>query len=300
LSVSHPFFIRSFAKLNLFLYVVSKRHDGYHELCSLMTCIDLCDELYPDFNAKKIAVSCDHPEVPSNESNLAFKAACLFYDSLKKPVPGKKAVSIHISKKIPPGGGLGGGSSNAASVLMALNKYYQYPFTQEEIMRLGLCLGADVPFFIFGGPAIAKGIGEQLTKFPELYPYYTLLCDPGVSASTAQVYKNLNFNLTPQEKYTIYAGFDKLIRGQEQGRKTDISAVLHNDLEEPACRLYPEINKTKKEMELLLHKKVHMTGSGSSLFVLYSDRKSAEQGYECLLNKWDGSKKQIFLSSFRQ
>ena len=277
----------------------SKRQDGYHELYSLMTPIDLCDELYVDFKAKELAVSCDHPEVPSDESNLAFKAAGLFYDSLKKPLSGKKAVSIHINKKIPPGGGLGGGSSNAASVLMALNEHYQYPFTQEELMRLGLCLGADVPFFIFGGPAIAEGIGEKLTRIPKLYPYYILLCDPGVLASTEQVYKNLSFNLTSKEKYNIYAKIEKAIRGQEQGRKTDISAVLHNDLEEPACRLYPEINKTKKEMELLLHKKVRMTGSGSSLFALYSDCKSAEKAYELLVNKWAGSKRKIFLSSLR-
>jgi 4-diphosphocytidyl-2-C-methyl-D-erythritol kinase len=299
LSVSNPFFIKSFAKLNLFLYVLSKRQDGYHELYSLMTLIDLCDELYPDFNAREISVTCTHPEVPSDESNLAFKAARLFYDSLKTQVPGKKAVSIHINKKIPIGGGLGGGSSNAASVLMALNKYHQCPCSQEELMRLGLCLGADVPFFIFGRSAIARGIGEQLTKVPPLYPYYIVLCDPGVTASTAHVYKNLNFNLTSQEKYNIYAKFDKLIRKWEQACKTDISALLHNDLEEPAFKLYPEINRTKKEMELLLHKKVHMTGSGSSLFALYSDHKSAEKGYECLSNKWANTKRKIFISSFR-
>ena len=293
MSVSHTFFIRSFAKLNLFLYVVSKRQDGYHNLYSLMTCIDLHDELYADFNAKDISVSCDHPDVPEDESNLAFKAAGLFYDSLKRPLSEKKRISIHINKKIPPGGGLGGGSSNAAAVLTALNKYYHYPFTQEELMHLGLCLGADVPFFIFGSPALAKGVGEKLIKIPALPSYYLLLCDPGVAASTAQVYKN--FNLTLGEKYTIQAGFDKLIRGQEQ----NVEKILHNDLEEPACRLYPEINKTKEEMEFLLHKKVHMTGSGSSLFALFSDRKNSEKGYELLLNKWAGSKKKIFLSSFR-
>ena len=185
----------SFAKINLFLYVISRKEDGYHTLYSLMTPIDLYDDLYLDFEAERIKVICRHPQVPENESNLAHKAAVLFYDTLKEMRHEKKGVGIEIIKRIPPGGGLGGGSSNAATVLTALNIFHRYPFSKPELMQMGLRLGADVPFFIFNGPAIVEGIGEKLEKAPELMPYHLVLCDPGVSAATADVYKKFDFEL---------------------------------------------------------------------------------------------------------
>lgn len=287
--------ITSFAKINLFLYVLSKRKDGYHNLHSLMTQIDLCDDLYIDFDQKEISVFCDHPEVPEDESNLAHKAAVLFYQSLKtKTGEDKKGLSIKIIKKIPPGGGLGGGSSNAAAVLMALNRHYKIPFSKVELMKIGERLGADVPFFIFGHPAIARGVGERLEKVVNLRPYHIVLCDPGVAASTARVYKNIDYRLTSNQKDNIKTGLYVPLRG----RKFDMRDQMHNDLEESACRLYPEIKETKEEMAMLLQRKVYMTGSGASLFALFSARETAKKGFERLLSEWDKSKKKIFLSSF--
>ncbi len=284
----------SFAKINLFLYVTGKRKDGYHTLHSLMTQIDLCDNLYIDFSQKELSISCDYPGVPEDESNLAYKAAVLFYQSLKtKPLPGKEGLSIKIIKRIPPGGGLGGGSSNAASVLMALNTYYKTPFSKTELMILGAKLGADVPFFIFGYPAIARGIGERLEKVPRLKFYHLVLCDPGVAASTAMVYKNIDYRLTSNQKYNKYTGLNEPLWGQE----FDVRDQMHNDLEESACRLYPEIRKTKEEMAVLLQRKVYMTGSGSCLFALFSARENAQKGFEQLLKTWAG-RKRVFLSSF--
>ncbi|WP_457552875.1 4-(cytidine 5'-diphospho)-2-C-methyl-D-erythritol kinase [Desulfobacula sp.] len=287
--------IVSFAKINLFLYVISRRKDGYHTLYSLMTQIDLCDDIYIDFSPKEISTVCDHPEVPEDESNLAYKAAVLFYHFLKtKKSKEKKGLSIEIIKKIPPGRGLGGGSSNAAAVLTALNDYYKAPFSKAELMKMGLDLGADVPFFIFGGPAIARGVGEILEKVLNLRPYYLVLCDPGVVASTAIVYKNIDFRLTANQKYNMYTGLNEPLRGQE----FDIRHEMHNDLEESACRLYPAIKEVKEEMTVLLQRKVFMSGSGSSLFALFSARENARKGFERLLNEWAGSKRKIFLSSF--
>lgn len=286
----------SFAKINLFLYVTSRREDGYHNLYSLVTQIDMCDDIYIDVIKKnEISIICDHPDVPADESNLACKAAVLFYHSLKtKGREEKKGLLIEIVKRIPPGGGFGGGSSNAATVLTALNKMHNKPFLKSELMHMGLRLGADVPFFIFGGPAIAKGIGEKLEKAPNLKPYHLVLCDPGIAASTAEVYKNMDFELTSNQKYTMNTGLNLLLRGRE----FDVRDQMHNDLEESACRLYPQIKETKEEMELLLHRKVYMTGSGSSLFALFSDRETANKGCERLMEKWAKGKKKVFLSSF--
>ena len=287
--------VKSFAKINLFLYVTSRRKDGYHNLYSLMTQIDLCDDIYLDFSKKELSIVCDHPYVPEDDSNLAYKAAVLFYHSLKTHgFEEKKSLSIDIIKRITPGGGLGGGSSNAASILIALNNHYNKPFSKAELMKMGLTLGADVPFFIFGSPAIAKGVGERLEKVPNLRPYHLVLCDPGIVASTAKVYKNIDFRLTLNQKYNMKTGLNVPLRGQ----KFDVRDQMHNDLEESACRLYPEIKETKEEMELLLKRRVVMTGSGSSLFALFSARENADKGYERLTKQWAKSKRNVFLSSF--
>ncbi|MFH2091994.1 MAG: 4-(cytidine 5'-diphospho)-2-C-methyl-D-erythritol kinase [Pseudomonadota bacterium] len=286
---------RSFAKINLFLYVLGRRNDGYHDLWSLMTRIDLYDDIWFDFDSRDISVSCSHPDVPEDGSNLAVKAAGLFYQTLKSVAKDvHQGVFMQINKRIPPGGGLGGGSSNAATVLMALNEYYNRPFTTQTLMKIGLQLGADVPFFIFGKPAVAKGVGEQLESVDNLKPYHLVLCDPGVAASTASVYKNIDFRLTLNQKDNIKFGLNVPLRGQE----FEVGACLHNDLEESACRLYPKIRETKEEMALLLRQKVFMTGSGSSLFSLFSDLKDARNGFDCLSKKWAGSNRTVFLSSF--
>ena len=286
--------IAYFAKINLFLYITSKRTDGYHNLYSLMTQIDLCDDLYIEFAKNELSICCDHPDVPEDESNLAYKAVVLFHQAIKNKTGEKKGLSIKIIKRIPPGGGLGGGSSNAAAVLMALNTYYKTPLSKAELMTMGVKLGADVPFFIFGHPAIAKGIGERLEKVAGLKSYHLVLCHPGVGASTVKVYKNIDYRLTSNQKDNIKIGLNVPLRGQN----FDVRDLLHNDLEESACRLYPDIKNTKEEMALLLQRKVYMTGSGATLFALFSDRESAKKGFERLLKAWDNSKKRVFLSSF--
>ena len=286
--------VASFAKINLFLHVTAKREDGYHDLHSLMTRIDLYDDIYLKFEGDEISIICDHPDVPEDETNLAYRAAELFYSTLKRIDGEKKGLSIEIVKRIPPGRGLGGGSSNAAAVLCALNNIYENPFSKKELMRLGLTLGADVPFFIFGGPAIARGVGEKLERISDLKPCYLVLCDPGIAASTASVFKNIDFRLTSKQKYNMNTGLNVPLRGQ----RFDVRARLHNDLEKSACGLYPDIKEAKEEMALLLQRNVHMTGSGSSLFTLFLTRENAEKAYDRLLKNWVTGKKKVFLSSF--
>ncbi len=286
--------ILSPAKINLFLYVTGRRPDGYHELYSLMAPIDLCDRILIEFQGRGVSVVCNHPQVPENKTNLVCRAASFFLaacEEKNKPKP-FDGLKISLEKNIPVGGGLGGGSSNAAMVLLALNQKAGQPFSLQELKDLGVRLGADVPFFIGGSAAFVTGVGEHLALCHDLPDYWLVLCNPGVAASTVKVFKKLEFGLTFEPDYTKNTGSNLLPIGQElYGREE-----LHNDLEGPACRLYPEIGSTKEEMELLLQRNVYMSGSGSSLFALYSDHGQAKAGFNRLSGAWIGGKRQVFLS----
>lgn len=285
------------AKINLFLYVTGRRADGYHELFSLMAPLTLADRLEIVRGGKGIKVVCSHPDVPEDDSNLACRAAALFKAAMieKKADCGFQHLTIHIEKKIPVCGGLGGGSSNAACVLMALNEISETAFSTDELMRLGLKLGADVPFFISKGPAFASGVGEKLVPCRQMPSLSVIVVNPGVPASTANVFRKLEFGLTFTPSYIISASSNAL----PFGRKLDGREILHNDLEEPACSLYPEICSAKKEVALLLQRNVYMSGSGSSLFALYSDHGTAQKDYEKLLQSRSENMKFVFLSKIK-
>ena len=269
--------ILSPAKINLFLQILGKRPDGYHDLISLMCCIGLYDTVSLTFGVKDITVSCDHPVVPENETNVAFGAADLFFKTLKK----NEGVKISIKKQIPVAAGLGGGSSNAAAVFLGLNRYYGYPFSTEELMSMGLSIGADVPFFIFQKPAIASGIGEKLEAYQNLKNLKILLVFPGFSVSTADVYKKLNLGLTKCEK--------KLKSFLLNKQRFDPRYHLCNDLEAVTASEYPVI-KTVKEA-LLNHgaQGTLMTGSGPTIFGLFSDSNAASKASNALFrtHKWE-------------
>ncbi|MCK5099384.1 MAG: 4-(cytidine 5'-diphospho)-2-C-methyl-D-erythritol kinase [Desulfobacteraceae bacterium] len=291
--------ILSPAKINCFLNVTGKRDDGYHELTSLMVPVELYDEIEIEIEEtgnSEIKVVCDHPDVPEGELNIASKAASLFYKKLYS-VKAKRQnnVLIRIKKKIPVGAGLGGGSSNAASVLMALNNFHGEIFSRPQLMKASLVLGADVPFFVFESPAIVGGIGEKLEKCNVLVPYYILLCYPGISASTAKVFKNFDIKLTEKTKFDIDTRLN--IRGKK--KKIDAAEYMHNDLEDVACRLYPDIRHTKEEMEFVLSEKVCLTGSGSTLFAFFVDYEKAKKACSLLSNRWKGSLKEVILTSFK-
>jgi len=287
----------SHAKINLFLYVTGKREDGYHTLCSLMTRVDLCDSLGFEFGREQVSISCSHPDVPSDNTNIAARAACLFFEEFYHKKGGKKAgVAITLEKEIPVGAGLGGGSSNAAVVLNVLNKKYHYPFSRRELMDMGLFLGADVPFFIHGGPALAKGVGDRLETALPLQPYHVLLFYPGIQALTGEVYKKMDFSLTKRGKSNI----NNPLKSGRTGSVVDIKSGLHNDLETAALIRYPDIGLAKKELLQFQPEGVLMSGSGSTFFALFSCFRKANQAYAALYTKWKGSGKKVFLTSFVQ
>lgn len=273
---SVPMKLLSPAKINLFLAITGKRADGYHDLCSLMCCVGLYDTVSLTIGGRDLSVACDHPDVPEDETNLAYRAASLFC-STQTITDG---VKIHIQKNIPVGAGLGGGSSNAAAVLSGLNRYYGNPLSSEELVEMALAIGADVPFFMFGKPAIATGIGERLEAYPALASFPVLLVNPGFSVPTSAVYKNLNLGLTRCEKKLNDLNF------KVQG--FDVDRHLCNDLELVTASMYPEIGAIKKALLSQGARGVLMSGSGPTVFGIYADRDQARIAKKSLSqnSKW--------------
>lgn len=257
------------AKINLFLQVTGRREDGYHELHSLMCGVNVFDRLELRFGSEHNVVHCSAPGVPTDKTNLALKAALLFHRTLHQEcglVP--QPLAIHLTKHIPVGAGLGGGSSDAAAVLKGLNVHYGRPFSTQKLMELGLALGADVPFFIFGKPALASGIGEKLTHYTHLKPMSVVLIYPGFAISTAWVYKNLNLRLTKQEKKISYFAFEKEV--------FDATCHLGNDLETVAVEHWPIIAQLKDRLLAMGASGALMSGSGSAVFGIFTDRQTAQ------------------------
>jgi 4-diphosphocytidyl-2-C-methyl-D-erythritol kinase len=265
---------RAPAKLNLFLKITGKRPDGYHDLVSLMCCIGLSDRVVLRPGAAAITVVCDYPGVPTDRTNLAARAAELFHSRYSTD----ERVAIEIEKKIPVGAGLGGGSSNAAAVLVGLNDYYNRPFSPDELIRMGTTLGADVPFFLFGRPALAQGIGERLTAFEGLARQPVVVIYPGFSISTADTYKKLNLGLTKCENKL--KSFSLMQTGFSWARH------LCNDLETVVIPRNPEIATVKKKLLENGAVGALMAGSGSSVFGIFEDPRTAQRAGDALVTRY--------------
>lgn len=270
------------AKINLFLQVIGRRKDGYHELRTLMCCIGLYDRLHLRIGSNRNEFTCNHPAVPSDQSNLAWRAAACFNKRLSDEQGiGIQNISIRLTKNIPVGAGLGGGSSDAAAVLKACNQLYGHPFDRGHLLEMALSLGADVPFFIDQLPALATGVGEKLTPYGGLHPFGVLLVYPGFGISTAEVFKNLNLRLTKCEKKIRYFSFKK--------GKFNVARHLCNDLEPGVVERFPIIERIKKDLLDAGALGALMTGSGSAVFGLFMDIKAARTAGD-LLNRQNGWK----------
>ena len=255
--------------------MVGRRQDGYHDLRSLMCCIGLYDSLSLDVGASRDEIICDHPDVPADETNLALRAALLFNRALAETTAISPCrVSIHLSKRIPAGAGLGGGSSDAAAVLNCLNDFYKQPLTDERLHALALALGADVPFFIHAQPALAAGVGERLEPYPALPPWPVVVVYPGFGISTAEVFKNLNLRLTKCEKHLRYFPFTY--------EKFDMVRHLCNDLETVAIRQFPVIRNIKNELLNQGAMGALMAGSGSAVFGLFADDRACRKAADAM------------------
>jgi len=262
---------KSPAKVNLRLEVLRRRDDGYHELRTILQKISLSDIVSVSLKKEKgISISTDHPRLPIGRGNLVYRAAQMI---LKKSEY-KGGLHIDIRKEIPLGAGLGGGSSNAAATLKGLDKLLEIGLPTKELMKMGLGIGADVPFFFLDGAAIAAGVGERLKKM-ELPDLSYVLINPNFEVSTRWAYQN--FVLTKRHFHFNLQGFVKTPEG--------ISRLLWNDLEGVVSHKYPQIEGMKKMLLSAGALGALMTGSGPTVFGLFSGKREAEKAFKNLEHK---------------
>ncbi len=271
------------AKINLFLHVLRKRADNYHDIVSLMQKITLSDELRFSLRTEGITLNCPNSDLPNTEDNLVFRAAQAILDYTNCP----SGIEITLNKNIPQAAGLGGGSSDAATTLMAINEICSLGLNKTRLMKLGAKLGADVPFFIFGNAALAYGIGDKLKTWQNILKLNLVLINPAFPLSTKMVYENLNLRLTREKiNYSIPPIFTL----------SDIISELHNDLEKISFKMYPELTDLK---QLLLKHGAQgalMSGSGPTLFGIFNDENSAKKALGFIKQEVPGQ----YLVSFAQ
>jgi 4-diphosphocytidyl-2-C-methyl-D-erythritol kinase len=262
------------AKVNYRLDVLRRRADGYHELRMVMQRIDLCDEILIKLkDSPGIDVICDKGGVPDGPGNIAWQAA----DALLKKSRLDVGIEISIKKNIPVAAGLGGGSSDAAAVLMGLNELLDLRLSDDQLMETGVRLGADVPFFILKSSALAEGIGERLTRIDKTPDLWLVLVNPNIHVSTAWVYKNLQ--LTSDKTVNIIS---LLYNGIG-----DICAILGNDLESVTINRFPVIGGIKESLNAAGASGSLMSGSGPTVFGLFEDEGAARRAAAILSSESD-------------
>lgn len=258
------------AKINYLLDVIRRRSDGYHDLRMVMQRVSLCDDITITLTDEPgITVTCGKDGVPDGPGNIAWKAARELLDLSGS----EHGATIHIDKKIPVAAGLGGGSSDAATVLMGMNELLELGLSDQRLMEIGVKLGADVPFFIFKKTALAEGIGEQLKAMPDMPSVCVLLVNPGVHVSTAWAYKNLQ--LTNRAELARLPFF--------YGSIENICSILSNDLESVTIPVFPVIDEIKNIMLRMGAAGAMMSGSGPTVFGLFRDRDAAEKARKVLI-----------------
>ncbi|HEY3120578.1 MAG TPA: 4-(cytidine 5'-diphospho)-2-C-methyl-D-erythritol kinase [Vicinamibacteria bacterium] len=269
--------LRAFAKLNLGLEVLRKREDGYHELRTVFQTIDLHDDVLLTLSPRGIEVACDDPAVPEGEGNLAWRAA----RDLQRYGRVAGGVRIELRKRIPVGAGLGGGSSDAAAVLMGLNRLWRLEIGAEPLRLLAARLGADVPYFLVGGTALGVGRGDEVYPLREQIRSPVVVAFPGLAVSTAAVFNRVDSSLTPRESGHMIICF--IARRLEGGSGYE---TLSNQLEEAALVEAPELaERVRKIRGILVRERallVSLTGSGSAYFGLFDDASAAARARAAL------------------
>jgi 4-diphosphocytidyl-2-C-methyl-D-erythritol kinase len=255
---------KSPAKINLCLHVLGRYENGYHALAMAMQRIDLCDDIHIRLTKQSgVKVTCAGLVLMPDEDNIAARAARLLLTEAQRDV----GVEIQIDKRIPVAAGLGGGSSNAATVLLGLNEMLDLRLDNSRLQQLGAQLGADVPFFIFQQPAWATGTGTELTPLPPLPEVAYLLVNPGIAVSTAEVYQSLQ--LTKGGELANLPRFSVVT-------KEDLCAALHNDLERVTLVRYPLLQQIKQRLLQLGARGALMSGSGATLFGVFPSLPAAQ------------------------
>lgn len=273
--------IRSYGKINLFLNIIGRRKDGYHDIETLIQRIDLFDEIEVNidkkFNGIEIEVICDHKNVPNNHENLCYKACKWFME--KYDLKGK--VNIIIYKNIPVFGGLGGGTSNAAEIIKLLNEIYELNISLETLSRESIILGADFPYSILGGSILCEGIGEKLHKLPSLSNKYVVIVKPSFGFSTKDVYENFSIE---NMKYNINKS--DVIKALENRDFYEVCKNISNTLEYSNVLGMNVIREIKEKFINFGASASSMSGSGSCVYGIFDDFNKARICYEKLKNEY--------------
>ena len=283
----HSYSLIAPAKINLYLEIIGDRPDGYHELVMILQSIDLADriELYPN-GTQKIRVHCHHPQVPLDQSNLAYRAAQLMREEFRDTFANLGGVEINIDKRIPVAAGLAGGSADAAAVLVGINQMWQLGLTQPELQTLAAKLGSDVPFCISGGTAIATGRGEQLDPIDDLENLWVVLAKyRSLSVSTAWAYQTYkqqfsNSYISDAENVqsrTVQVHSGPLVSAIIHKDGALIGKLLHNDLEKVVLPEFPQVAKLREAFEGAGGLGTLLSGSGPTIFTLCESQGQAEE-----------------------
>lgn len=263
--------LKALAKINLGLDVIGRREDGYHEVKMIMQTVRLFDRIsIQKTKNQKIQVKTNLFYLPENENNLVYKAAKLLLDEFQMP----QGVLINLQKFIPVAAGMAGGSSDAAAVLYGMNRMFRLGLSTQELMERGVKIGADVPYCIMRGTALAEGIGEKLTELSPMPECKVLVAKPPISVSTKFVYENLKL-----DEHTLHPDINLLIQDIERGSLKDIAAHMGNVLESVTVPNYPVIAKIKEQMIKDGALNAMMSGSGPTVFGLFEDSEKAEYAY---------------------
>ena len=280
--------IKAMAKVNLGLDVLSRRENGYHDVKMVMQTVNLYDTLTISKREDlQILITTNAGELPLTEDNLIYKAAKLLFDRMNKEC----GVDIHLDKQIPIAAGMAGGSTDAAATLLGLNALYQFGLDKEELAQIGVKIGADVPYCIYGGTYLSEGIGEILTKLPDAPNCYVVIAKPGIGVSTKYVYENLHI-----ETVSNHPDVDGLVEAIKAEDLDGVTRKMANVLENVTIERYPEIAQMKACLEENGAEKALMSGSGPTVFGIFKNEDVAKNALDKLNET--GLVKQGFVTTF--
>lgn len=279
--------LKALGKINLGLDVLGKRPDGYHDVRMVMQTIYLYDQITITKRKEPgIGLSTNLFYLPVNENNLAYRAAKLLMDEFEI----RSGVDIFLEKHIPVAAGMAGGSSNAAAVLYGINRMFDLGLSMEELMKRGVSLGADVPYCIMRGTVLAEGIGEILTPLPPMPRCQIVVAKPPVSVSTKMVYEKID-----SRRIVEHPDIDGIIEGLKEGDVTKIASRMGNVLEQVTVEEYPVIDKIKKLMNEDGAKGAMMSGSGPTVFGIFTEKSLAKKA--ALKIREAGLAKQVYVTN---
>ena len=281
------YLIKAYAKINLGLDVVRRLENGYHEVRMIMQTVGIHDELMLKRTEKGITVTTDSGELPTDENNLIYKAAKLMLETYHI----QSGIHIHLKKNIPVAAGMAGGSTDAAATFKGINRLFDLDCTLEELMKLGVKIGADVPYCVMGGTALAEGIGEKLTSLNPAPDCYLLVAKPDIQVSTKYVYEHLD-----AEGIKKHPDIDGMVEAIWEESLQGILDRMGNVLESVTVEKYPIIQKIKDRMRELGALNSLMSGSGPTVFGIFISERQAREAYVQM--EKEGLAKQLFVTTF--